>query len=90
MTVYEWIISKADIIVKFDKYIDSDYTEILKIRMDANCVYFAHNDDRTLTQFPITIRKLFMNDQIPHNDATMIFVLDQMYQDLIKFYNSMS
>lgn len=90
MTVYEWIMSKNDITVKFDKSIDSDYTEILKIRMDADCVYFIHNEDYPLTQCPITITKLFMNDQIPHNDATMIVVLDQMYQDLINFYNSMS
>ena len=85
MTVYEWIMSKDGITVKFNKYIDGDYRKILKIRMDANCVYSMRNDDRTLTQCPITLKKLFMNDQIPHNDATMIFVLDQMYQDLIYF-----
>lgn len=85
MTVYEWLMSKDGISVKFDKYIDGDYTEFLKIRMYTNCVYSRCNDDNTLTQFPITLKRLFMNDQIPHNDATMIFVLDQMYQDLIYF-----
>ena len=88
MTVYEWLNSKDGIIVNFDKCIDGDYIKILKIQMDAKCIYSVCINDHTLTQFPITVEKTFYSDQIPNNDTAMIFVLDQMYEDLIDLFDS--
>ena len=88
MTVYEWLMSKPDIVVDFDKTIDDDYMEILKIQMDIGCnCYTTTNNDHTLTHFPITTTRTFYGNQIPYEDASMLHILDQMYQDMITVFN---
>lgn len=89
MTVYEWINSKNNVIINFNKYIDGDYIEILEIKMDIHCEWITSNDDRTLTFFPITAIRTFYSDQIPQNDIAMIAILDQMYEDLTEFFDKL-
>ena len=42
MTVYEWVTSKDNVIINFNKYIDGDYIEILEIEMDMD--YECYNN----------------------------------------------
>jgi len=89
MTVYKWLASNDNIVVTFDKSIDRDYTEILKIKMDIDCECTAIiNDDHTLTRFPITTTRTFYGDQIPNNDDDMLDILNQMRKNLITFFNN--
>ena len=92
MTVYEWIMSKDKLNVTFDKTIDGDYIESLEIKMDAGFTYCEYsaiiNNDNTLTFFPITIERTYDGNQIPDNDAEMLQILDQMYQDLATIFNN--
>lgn len=89
MTIYEWLITKDNIIVSFDKFIDEDRTEVLKIQMDIGCgCSVIANSDNTLTFFPITTTRTFYDNQIPDNDAAMSDVLNQMHQDLINIFNN--
>lgn len=92
MTVYEWLTSKDNIIVNFDKTIYRDYDDydILKIQMDLGHERsIKTNSDHTLTRLPITIVRTFYGEQIPNNDAAMLHILDQMYQDSIAVFNIM-
>lgn len=91
MTVYEWLTSKDDIIVNFDKTINVDY-KILRIQMNLlGCDHFIKiNSDHTLTCLPITIVRTFYGEQIPNNDAAILNILDQMYQDLIAVFNNIN
>ena len=86
MTVYEWLISKDHIIVSFNKTIDVDYIESLEIQMDAG--FYIFNNNNTLTFFPITTTRTYDDTQIPDNDADMLQILDQMYQDLATVYKN--
>ena len=89
MTVYEWLTSKDDITINFDKSILGDYTEMLQIQMDIGCECSTiTNSDHTLTFFPITITRTFYDDQIPNNDVSMLNILNQMHQDLMEMFNT--
>lgn len=88
MTVYEWINLKDNVIINFNKFIDSDYTENLEIKMDVRFKYVTSNDEGRLTYFPVTITKTFYN--VPQNDADMVVILDQMYRDLMGFCNEIN
>ena len=84
MTVYEWLISKDNIIVSFDKSINDNYMEILKIQMDIDCECSTIiNHTFAFSDLSINTARTFCGNQIPDNDATMLNILNQMHKDLI-------
>ena len=86
MTIHNWLFSKSGIKVSFDHYVDGDYIDHLIITMYAYDDYFFQNGPNEVTSVPIKITRNIRDNRIPQNDADLIQILDEMYQDCKDIY----
>lgn len=86
MDILNWILDKPGVTVKFNHYIDGDYIDHLTIIMYAYDDYFFQNEPNEITSMPIKITRNIDDIRIPKNNADMVQILDEMYQDCRDIY----